>query len=228
MVICAGCGSEAASNTCSRCQRARYCSSPCQTTHRKRHKRVCVPAAPSGEVAVEDSSGSCPECARAWRECTCEESPSCWICLESSGKLLRGCACRGTAGYLHTACLVEANRHRTAAHDKCPTCQTRFVGVLSMAAAEARVRDTRASSSIDCQAITDLARACAEQGRYAEALQHHRSVLRRQLARFGPDHLDVAKTQNKCASMHVYRQPLCAPLQHCDHLQGTRQVSRGT
>ena len=198
MAICANCGSEAAPHLCSRCQRARYCSRPCQTAHWKQHKRMCVAAAPSSESAVEFSSSACPECARAWKECTCAESPSCWICLESSGKLLRGCACRGTAGYLHTACLVEANRHRSNAHDQCPTCKTRFVGALSMAAAEARVRDARASSSnIDCAASTDLAQACAEQGQYPEALQHYRQVLRGQLKHFGQDHPAVANTKNK-------------------------------
>ena len=94
------------------------------------------------------------------------------------------------------ACLVEANRHRTDAHDQCPTCQTRFVGVLSIAAAEARVRDARASSSItDCVATSELASACLEEGRYAEALRHYQNVLRQQLERFGPDHLQLAKTQ---------------------------------
>ena len=146
MAICANCGSEAAPHLCSRCQRARYCSRPCQMAHWKRHKRVCAHTDPSSEATAEDSIDACPECAEVWKECKCAESPSCWVCLESSGKLLRGCACRGTAGYLHTACLVEANRHRKTAHDECPTCQTRFVGALSMGAAEARVRDAREST----------------------------------------------------------------------------------
>ena len=203
-VMCAGCRSEAAPNLCSRCQRARYCSRPCQTAHWRQHKRVCVAATPSSEAAVGDLSGTCPECAKAWKECTCAESPSCWICLESSGKLLRGCACRGTAGSLHIACLVEANRHRADAHDQCPTCRTRFVGALSMAAAEARVRDARASRSIDCSATLELARACFEQGRYSEALQHNQNALRRQLKRFGPDHPYTASTKNKYADYAMH------------------------
>ena len=65
-----------------------------------------------------------------------------------------------------------------------------------MAAAEARVRDARkCSSNIDCAATAELAQACVEQGRYAEALQHSHNVLRRQIKQFGPDHLDVAKTK---------------------------------
>ena len=163
---------------------------------------MSVAAAPSSEAAVEDSRGACPECARAWKECTCAESPSCWICLESSGELLRGCACRGTAGYLHIACLVDWNRHRNNAHAECWQCQKRFVGVLSMAAAEARVRDARASSSnFDCVASNELAQACAEQGRHPEALQHYHKILRQQLKRFGPDHPDVANAKTNIGSV---------------------------
>ena len=197
MAICAGCGSEAAPNLCSRCQRARYCSRSCQTAHWKQHKHKCVSAAPSSGAVVEDLGGACPECAAAWKECTCAESPSCWICLESSGKLLRGCACRGTAGYLHIPCLVEANRHRKEAHAECPTCKTRFVGELSMAAAEARVRDAHASRSDIDLVTSELATACLEQGRLPEALQHYRKVLTRQLEEFGPDHPNVATYYNK-------------------------------
>ena len=204
MASCAGCGSEAAPHLCSRCQQARYCSRPCQTGHWKQHKRECKATA-TGSEAKERSSGSadsgtrdfsCPKCARPWADCVCADPPVCWVCLESSGELLRGCACRGTAGYVHVTCMVEANRHRTVARDKCPTCEQRFVGALSMALAEARVREARASGSdIDVAATSELARVCLEQGRYDEALRHYRNVLRQCLQRFGHDHLEPAKVK---------------------------------
>jgi hypothetical protein len=66
--------------------------------------------------------------------------------------------------------MVEANTHRKIAHDQCPTCKQRFVGALSMALAEARVRETRESrSDINCEAVSELAQACLEQGHYDEA-----------------------------------------------------------
>merc|ERR1712216_301784 len=128
---------------------------PCPTGHWKQDKRESRPPAPSIEVRAGGSGSagsgacdfSCPECARPWADCVCADPPVCWICLEHIGELLRGCACRGTAGYVHVACMVEANRHRKIAHDQCPTCEQRFAGALSMALAEARVRDNRASSS---------------------------------------------------------------------------------
>ena len=189
-----------------------YCSRPCQTGHWKQHKRKCNAPAPNSEptVGIGGSAGSgsgacglseglsCPQCARPWAECVCAETPVCWVCLEASGELLRGCACRGTAGYVHVACMVKANRHRKVAHDECPTCEQRFVGALGMALAKARVREIRASSSdIDCRATSNLAQACLEQGRHDEALGHYRNVLRRTLQRFGHDHPDVATTYMK-------------------------------
>ena len=60
------------------------------------------------------------------------------------------------------------------------------------------MRDARASSSrIDCAASAELAQACAEQGRYPEALKHYRNVLRRLLEHFGPEHPVVAETYNR-------------------------------
>ena len=198
MASCAACGCEAAPHLCSRCRRARYCTRTCQTGHWKQHKSECVAAASSSETVAGDLVGACPECRKAWEECACEDTPSCYICLESSGQLLRGCACRGSAGYIHVACLVEANRHRKSAQHECPTCKQRYVGALGMAAAKARVQDARASSTgMDWAATSDLAQACAEQGHYDESMRHFQNVLKSQLKRVGRDHPAVSTTYNK-------------------------------
>ena len=103
---CASCGVAAVLN-CSRCMRVKYCSKECQPTHWKAHKSLCAPRnMPS--AASTSAAPTCPVCESAWGECQCEDAqkPSCWICLESNGTLLRGCACRGSAGYLRMgACL---------------------------------------------------------------------------------------------------------------------------
>ena len=54
------------------------------------------------------------------------------------------------------------------------------------------------SSDIDWE-ISVLARACAEEGRFTEALRHYRSMLRGQLKRFGPNHPQVATINQKYA-----------------------------
>ena len=170
--------------------------------HWKQHKRKCKATAlccepEAGSVGLAGSCEfSCPECARPRVDCVCIDPPVCRMCLESGGELLRGCACRGTAGYVHVACMVKANRHRKIAHEQCPTCEQRFVGALSVALAEVRVRETRASGSdIDPAAMNALGWACFEQGRYDEALGHYRNLLRHALQHVGGDHVEVAKTK---------------------------------
>ena len=57
------------------------------------------------------------------------------------------------------------------------------------------MNEARASSSSDCVATSELARACTEHGLFSEALQHYRTVLRETLERYGPDHRVAAKTK---------------------------------
>ena len=95
---CGSCGA-AASFHCSRCTRVKYCSKECQRAHWKAHKPSCAPG--STPSAASTRAPACPVCDSAWAGCRCgeDEKPSCWVCLESNGTLLRGCACRGSAGY---------------------------------------------------------------------------------------------------------------------------------
>ena len=186
---------------CSACGKVKYCSRECQLADWKQHKRACSgkakaqPAAQSTSTSMARSA--CPECTNEWAKCTCEERPACWICLESEGaELLRGCACRGSAGYVHAACMIEANRHRKEDHHVCPTCKQRFVGKLAMVTAAARVSNSQ-SSHFDADATSDLAHACLEQGDHAEALKLYQQVLQYAVQKFGHEHLLVAKTYNK-------------------------------
>ena len=102
---CASCGAAAALH-CSRCARVKYCSKECQRAHWKTHRPSCAPRSTSS-VASTSAAPTCPVCDSDWADCQCkeDEKPSCWICLESNGSLLRGCACRGSAGYVQHACM---------------------------------------------------------------------------------------------------------------------------
>ena len=97
--------------------------------------------------------------------CNCEERPACWVCLESElegGDLLRACACKGSAGYVHVECIVDYNKHHAEQKDQCPTCKQRYIGVAATAIAEARVHKSSSSSAFDGSAVGDLARALLE------------------------------------------------------------------
>ena len=111
-MACFFCGNKAAPNLCGRCLEARYCSKICQTAHWKQHKRKCTARALDGRAAAEGSSSgtcACPECNNPRSQCTCDDPPTCWICLESEGNLLRACACRGSSGYLHINCATQVS-----------------------------------------------------------------------------------------------------------------------
>jgi len=95
--ICANC-SAPAGFSCSRCTNVKYCSKRCQRVHWKSHKASCKGS--GKETQASSKVHQCPVCKSTWTDCVCEEKPSCWICLESCGTLLRGCACRGSAGYV--------------------------------------------------------------------------------------------------------------------------------
>ena len=98
---CASCNA-AAALVCSRCRGPRYCSIACQTSHWKVHKLTCNPCgSPFGSLPRSDET--CPSCKLIWDKCTCtgDEKPHCWICHESAGILLCGCACRNGGGCAH-------------------------------------------------------------------------------------------------------------------------------
>ena len=87
------------------CMQVGYCSKECQLADWKQHKPACSAKVNARSASTSAARCACPKCeAKEWADCTCEERPVCWICLESEcGDLLRACACRGSAGYVHAA-----------------------------------------------------------------------------------------------------------------------------
>lgn len=94
---CATCGASA-SALCGRCKGPRYCSLSCQHKDWGVHKLTCTPCEPQSKSPRSDEV--CPRCKLVWDMCTCteDEKPKCWICHESTGILLLGCACRNGGG----------------------------------------------------------------------------------------------------------------------------------
>ena len=139
---------------CSVCNLVKYCGSTCQKQDWKMHKLMCMP-----------SAESCPACNCIWADCTCTEKPSCWICLESNGTLQRGCACRGTSGYLHIDCIVKASLYFQN-RDMCPTCDQQFCGKIRTAIAKEENNDRQ------------LAAAHMSNGDFDEALDLYIELIR--------------------------------------------------
>ena len=72
----------------------------------------------------------------------------CWVCLNSGAdaggqRLLRGCACRGTAGWVHLQCLVSAAQHKPTMWSQCPSCKQRYTGTLLLKLSRTRWEQVR-------------------------------------------------------------------------------------
>ena len=111
----------------------------------------------------------------------------CYMCLEGPGRrtrsgsfqLLRCCACRGTAGFGHLHCFIQAAAFNEASWEQCPTCQTEFTGVLQLGLARAhweRVRRLEPTSEERQNGAEHYAAALQDHGNYREAMDLCRHI----------------------------------------------------
>ena len=92
--------------------------------------------------------------------------------------------------------MVEANKHRSAEYDSCPTCKQKFIGRLQMALARSRMDHAhRSHETFDPAATEQMAHALSDHGKYEEAMALYQAKLAYAEKRFGPDHLDAAMTK---------------------------------
>ena len=101
-------------------------------------------------------------------------APACFVCLETEGERVHGgCACRGSAGFGHVACFVEAVKaaasaatHRGASGSspwlQCGICDHDFTGTVGISLARAHWDGVRTRAAEDFERLRaghDLARA---------------------------------------------------------------------
>ena len=113
---CASCAAPLAHDAprCVRCK-TRYCNSTCQHDHwRRGHKQICKKIHRGGNAEQYYADKKCKEAvAVAVEKCADDtKGQTCYICTEAlhwktKEGLVRGCACRGTAGFAHVSCLAE-------------------------------------------------------------------------------------------------------------------------
>ena len=113
--VCAAPLGLALGKKCGRCS-TRYCGQACQEQHWKEggHDKLCKKIKKGGGAeqyhadtkyaeAVTDAAEACAEDTRG---------QTCYICTEAlhwktKEGIVRGCSCRGTAGFAHASCLAE-------------------------------------------------------------------------------------------------------------------------
>ena len=99
---------------CSRCK-TRYCGQACQALHWKAgHKDLCKKIKKGGGAEQYNADKKYKEAVAVAVEACADDTKgqTCYICTEAvhwktKEGLVRGCACRGTAGVAHVSCLAE-------------------------------------------------------------------------------------------------------------------------
>ena len=97
---------------CGRCS-TRYCDKQCQARHWNAesgaHKRRCGKIERAGGAEASYAKRNMADAmVRAMKACKDDVAgEACYICKVSDKYLLRGCACRGTMGAVHLACLSK-------------------------------------------------------------------------------------------------------------------------
>jgi len=116
LTTCAACAAPLA-HTAPRCVRChvRYCDATCQHDHwRRGHKQICKKIHRGGNAEQYNADKRYKEAvAVAVEACAADtKGQTCYICTQAlhwktKEGLVRGCACRGTAGFVHVSCLAE-------------------------------------------------------------------------------------------------------------------------
>ena len=157
---CAVCATElglSLGKKCGRCS-TRYCGAECQVQHWKEggHDKLCKPIKKAGGAEQYNANQKYAEAVAVAAEACAEDTKgqTCFICTQAlhwktKEGLVRGCACRGTAGFAHVSCLggqgkilvadAEANNLNDKANERwrrwfqCGLCEQRYHGVVACA-----------------------------------------------------------------------------------------------
>jgi tetratricopeptide (TPR) repeat protein len=176
------------------------------TTGRPRvHAHTC-PGVANGKTTGTAVSVPGPE-EECHQQLACTQPPAeCFICLEGHGLLLRGCACRGSAGFVHLSCMVTAAQANGARWHTCPTCEQRWTGRLKLAIARARYdllvpRSAGADGEV-LQAAMDLTWALRESCQLDEALKLGIKTLATARRTSGDEHVTTLTAMGILASVY--------------------------
>ena len=158
---CAVCATELGltlGKKCGRCS-ARYCGPECQVEHWKEggHDKLCKPIKKAGGAEQYNANKKYAEAVSVAAEACAEDTKgqTCYICTQAlhwktKEGLVRGCACRGTAGFAHVSCLAEQAKILVAEAEennlggkvlierwerwyKCSLCEQQYHGVVRCA-----------------------------------------------------------------------------------------------
>ena len=154
--VCAAPLGLALGKKCGRCS-TRYCGPACQEQHWKEggHDKLCKKIKKSGGAEQYHADRKYAEAVMVAAEACAEDTKgqTCYICTQTlhwktKEGLVRGCSCRGTAGFVHVSCLAEQAKILCAEADEnnldggalnskwskwklCGLCEQKYHGVVA-------------------------------------------------------------------------------------------------
>jgi tetratricopeptide (TPR) repeat protein len=229
---CAVCATELGltlGKKCGRCS-TRYCGPACQKQHWEEggHDTLCKPIKKAGGAEQYNANSKYAEAVAVAAEKCADDTKgqTCFICTQAlhwktKEGLVRGCSCRGTAGFAHVSCLAEqakllfeeaeennldwgAKNPRWSRWHTCSLCEQEYHGVVRCALGWACWRTYLGRPEADqtrSLAMTQLGNGLANADHHEDAL----SVMEAKLAiqrRLGDSELDILVAQTNLANTY--------------------------
>ena len=205
---CAVCATELGltlGKKCGRCS-TRYCGPECQVQHWKEggHDKLCKLIKKAGGAEQYNANQKYTAAVAVAAEACAEDTKgqTCFICTQAlhwktKEGLVRGCSCRGTAGFAHVSCLAEqakilvaegeennlghkARDERWLRWDRCSLCEQRYHGVVSCALGWACWKmylGRPESDKVRRSAMTTLGNALSDAKHFKDALSVREAEL---------------------------------------------------
>ena len=203
---CAACAADLGltlGKKCGRCS-TRYCGPECQKKHwEEGGHQLCKQIKKSGGAEQYHADKMCAEAvAVAVAKCADDTAgQTCYICTQAlhwktKEGLVRMCACRGTAGFVHVSCLAEQarvlmyeaeqNNLREAFREAgkrwyvCSLCEQRYHGVVACALGWASWKmflGRPKEDGVRCSAMEQLGNGLHDGGHYEDALSVREAEL---------------------------------------------------
>jgi len=229
---CAVCATElglSLGKKCGRCS-TRYCGAACQVQHWKEggHDTLCKKIKRAGGAEQYNANKKYSEAVAVAVEKCAEDTKgqTCYICTQAlhwktKEGLVRGCSCRGTAGFAHVSCLAEEAKilfseaeednlgekvltERWARWHACSLCKQSYHGVVACALGWAcwKTYVGRPEANQDrIDAMTELGRGLHEVEHYEDALSVREAELA-MLRRLGAPEEDILVARGNLASTY--------------------------
>ena len=214
---------------CGRCS-TRYCGAACQVQHWKEggHDKLCKKIKRAGGAEQYHADTKYSEAVTVAAEACAEDTKgqTCYICTQAlhwkpKEGLVRGCSCRGTAGFAHVSCLVEqvkillaeaeennlgvkALDERWRRWHECSLCEQRHHGAVKCALGWACWKTylgRQETDQVRCMAINVLGLCLHDAGHYEEALLVKEAELSA-MRRLGGSEADILLAQGNLATTY--------------------------